>query len=155
MRARVHTHTHTHTQLLLPAIKHQCKRPFAYNLAVLPILKEQVLMCKINRCGLREARLRTIGNRNNGGFLENEGDDEKTPSRNEMRLEYSLRFCATILIDHLSLAPWPPLKNPRDDRLPTIALDHVPIIAMQPCFDYSATNGTFFNVLDKTTSPTL
>jgi len=77
-------------------------------------------MYKTNRCGLREARLKTIGNRNNGGFLENEGDDEKTPSRNEMRLEYSSRFCTAILIDHLSLAPWPPLKSerrsPPDDR---------------------------------------
>lgn len=108
-------------------------------------------MCKTNRCGPRETRLRTIGNRGNGGLLENGGDDEKASSRNEMRLGYSSRFCAVISTDHLSLAPWPPLKSERRSPLDEIALDPMSIITMQPRFSHSATNGTFFNVLDKRT----
>ena len=87
-------------------------------------------MCKTNRYRLREASLtiRTTGKRGNGGPLKNGRDGEKSPSRNETRLEYSSRFCATILTDHLSLTLWPPLKAERRSPLDEIALDHVPII---------------------------
>lgn len=49
-------------------------------------------MSKTNRCRLHEAHLRTNGNQDNGGLLENGRDDKKASSRNEMRLEYSSRF---------------------------------------------------------------
>lgn len=75
----------------------------------------------------------------------------------ETRLEYSSRFCVAILTDHLSLAPWPPLKAERRSSLDEIALDPVPWLSrfaiQPPRFGHSATNGTFFNVLDKRTSP--
>lgn len=46
---------------------------------------------KTNTCELREVSLtiRMTDNRGNGGFLENGRDGEKSPSRNETRLEYS------------------------------------------------------------------
>lgn len=119
--------------------------------------KNRYWYASLTRCRLHETRLRTNGNRDNGGLSENWEDDEKaTNHRNETRLEYSSRFCAAILTDHLSLAPWPPLKAERRSSLDEIALDPVPWLsrfAIQPRFGHSATNGTFFNILDKRTSP--
>ena len=54
-------------------------------------------MCKTNRYRLREPNLtiRMTGNRDNGGLLKNGRDGEKSPSRNETRLEYSF-LCHNI-----------------------------------------------------------